>query len=53
MLPDQIKFYMDGEMYFKFKPADFVETPSFKEWLLTSSPIMNIAVEAIGRSEGN
>ncbi len=45
-LPDQIKFYMDGEMYFKFKPADFVETPSFKEWPFDKRfhLLMNIAV---------
>ena len=32
-LPDQIKYYMDGEMYFKFKPADFVEPLLLKNGL--------------------
>lgn len=31
-LPDTIKFFVDGEEYFSFTPADFVENPTYKEW---------------------
>lgn len=31
-LPDTIKFFVDGEEYFSFTPAEFVENPTYKEW---------------------
>lgn len=31
-LPDQIKAFVDGELYFTFKPTDYKESPTYKEW---------------------
>lgn len=45
-LPDKIKFFMDGELYFTFKPTDFVKSPTSKEWPFDKRfhLLMNIAV---------
>lgn len=45
-LPDIIKILIDGEVYFTFKPTDYEENPSYREWPFNKKMylILNLAV---------
>ena len=45
-LPDLIKILIDGEVYFTFKPTDYEENPSYKEWPFNKRMylLLNLAV---------
>lgn len=45
-LPDKIEIQVDGETYFTFKPVDYKENPSYKEWPFDKKMhlLLNLAV---------
>lgn len=45
-LPDKIRFFIDDEQYFEFKPTDLKATPTFREWPFDKRfhLLLNIAV---------
>lgn len=45
-LPDKIKFFVDDELYFTFRPADFKTAPDYKDWPFDKRfhLLLNIAV---------
>lgn len=45
-LPDKIEILIDGESYFTFKPEDYKQNPSYKEWPFDKKMhlLLNVAV---------